>query len=666
MANLVKSILHLGGNDPNPLTMSDEHILEEIYSTHVQSDTKFDAGSLFTLAENILKHSTHIVDNVVQGNQGSPEHMDDKIPQASFNSPLCTLKQISSEMACKPPGEEIAHKTTLAILDKLSSYSWEAKAVLTLAAFAIEYGEFWFLSLHQPTDPLAKSLATIKRVPVLTKPAAIRKHRNAILELNNLIKATLQVIEVIFELEKLTSYSTKEVPALVPALEQVPVDVYWAIITVVAIVTQIDCLTTDSEKRQELSQFGQKINIILSKLRKQMQLCNHQIEEAEYDKKIKKLFQTPTEIMEVFKVLIFGKETPQAPIYDGATKSLVNIEVLKKKNVFLFISTLDVTLEEISIMKPIYDRTKSENQYKIVWVPIVEEWNDQLRRKFEYLKSKMSWYVLQYFSTIKGFRFIKEEWQFKKKPMFVVMNPQGKILHPNAFHMIQVWGLDAFPFTQTIETKLTQEASWIESLVININPQLTTWIKEQKYIFFYGGKDKEWIQQFNKYAGALANDANLKEAKVSIELFCVEFEHPNVVTRFWRGIESLFVTKMHMTTNTVTKEVQKMLSYKNESGWALLAKGSTVVLTGHGTTILKTVAEFEKWKEIAIKQGFEISFREQHDKVVRTTHRCSHLEIPNVAGKIPDTIECPDCHRTMEVFISYKCCHKENTTNAEH
>ena len=149
-------------------------------------------------------------------------------------------------MSCKPPGEGIAHQTTLAILNQLSHYSWDAKAVLTLAAFALEYGEFWLLSEFQPTDPLAKSLAILKRVPMLTKPAAIKKYRQAIVELNNLIKASLQVIEVIFELEKITNYDTKDVPALVPALEQIPVDVYWAIITIAAVVTQIDCLTTES------------------------------------------------------------------------------------------------------------------------------------------------------------------------------------------------------------------------------------------------------------------------------------------------------------------------------------------------------------------------------------------------------------------------------------
>lgn len=146
------------------------------------------------------------------------------------------------QLSCKPPGEEVAHKTTLAILNKLSSYSWIAKAVLTLAAFSLEYGEFWLLPQHLPTE-----LAIIKRVPQLTNPDALVKHHNAILELNNLVKATWQVINFMVEFKKLyLQPETKDVPALAPALEQIPVDVYWSIITISSIVTQIDCITTNS------------------------------------------------------------------------------------------------------------------------------------------------------------------------------------------------------------------------------------------------------------------------------------------------------------------------------------------------------------------------------------------------------------------------------------
>ena len=151
--------------------------------------------------------------------------------------------------------------------------------------------------------------------------------------------------------------------------------------------------------------------------------------------------------------------------------------MLKKKNVFLFISTLDITEEEINILRPIHERTKSDSQYKIVWIPIVEEWTEPLKKRFEILKSKMPWFVVQHFVTIKGYKYIKEEWHFKKQPMVVTMSPQGKILHHNAFHMIQVYGLNAFPFTLQIEQNLTQEASWVGSLVKDIHPSIPIWVR---------------------------------------------------------------------------------------------------------------------------------------------------------------------------------------------
>lgn len=676
MAGLdVVSLLNLStGNGHSPLTKSDEQILKEIYSTHVYTNTNFDTDSLFTLVDNILKSSTRVVDNIVQGNHGSLELIEKKTIPAAFTSPLCTLKQISSEMSCKPPGEEVAHKTTLAILNKLSSYSWIAKAVLTLAAFSLEYGEFWLLPQHLPTE-----LAIIKRVPQLTNPDALIKHHNAILELNNLVKATWQVINFMVEFKKLYLQpdSTKYIPALAPALEQIPVDVYWSIITIASILTQIDCITTDSEKKQDLYQFNQKINIILNKLRKQMSICKQQIEEAEYYKILKKLFETPTEILEVFKVLIFGKDSPHAPIYDGATKTLVNIEVLKNKNVFLLFSTLDIKEEEISLFIPIYDHIKKlGNQYNIVWVPIVEEWNDQLRTKFEALISKMPWYVLHHFAPIKGIKYIKEEWHFKEEPLVVVLNPQGKILHYNAFHMIQIWGLKGFPFTISIEESLSQisiqesltQASVEVGPVVNngIERNINLTLKEEKNVITYGGKDKEWIQQFTKYANALANDVIIKEANISIELFCLESDQePNIISNFWKGVESLLVTK---PSKIVSQQLENLLSYKNESGWALLTKGSTVVFVGHGTTILKTVAEFAKWKEEVVKKGFEIAFKEYYEKVSSINASSVYLnhETSVVAQKIPQTvIECPQCHRTMEVLISYQFSNNGIKANVE-
>ena len=150
------------------------------------------------------------------------------------------------QLFCKPAGEEIAHKSALEILNKLSKYSWDTKALLALAAFALDYGDFWLLAqaLNQPGQ-LTKSLAILRRVTILLKPEDLQKKRQAIVELNNLIKATFQVIEILFELEKLTSYEPKDVPALAKAMDHSPVDVYWTIVTVVACSTKINFLTNE-------------------------------------------------------------------------------------------------------------------------------------------------------------------------------------------------------------------------------------------------------------------------------------------------------------------------------------------------------------------------------------------------------------------------------------
>ena len=104
-------------------------------------------------------------------------------------------------MQCKEPGYLIAHATTLSILNLLSRYSWDAKAVLTLAAFALDYGEFCLLVKIQSSEELAKSVGTLKRVPVLLKGVTMQKNQQAFINLNKVVKTTPKVIKCIFELE---------------------------------------------------------------------------------------------------------------------------------------------------------------------------------------------------------------------------------------------------------------------------------------------------------------------------------------------------------------------------------------------------------------------------------------------------------------------------------
>lgn len=141
-------------------------------------------------------------------------------------------------MQCKAAGEQIAPETAvLSIIEKLSSYSRDAKAVLTLATFALEYGEYFLLACIQSSNHVAKSMGTLKGVPVLL--GKLEKHSQAVVDLNKLIKATLAVFQCIFGLKKLSNYDKKD--------KLITVAFYWAIVSVVVSTNQLCYLITDDQ-----------------------------------------------------------------------------------------------------------------------------------------------------------------------------------------------------------------------------------------------------------------------------------------------------------------------------------------------------------------------------------------------------------------------------------
>jgi hypothetical protein len=148
--------------------------------------------------------------------------------------------------------------------------------------------------------------------------------------------------------------------------------------------------------------------------------------------------------------------------------------VLEKKNVLLLFSGLDISTFEISILKPINDGIRNDDKLKIVWIPIVEQWTDDLEKKFEKLRSQVVRYSVRYSAPAGGIRFIEKKWKFDNKPILVVMNPQGKVEHLNALHRIWAWVMTAHPFTKAAEERLVKElkANWIGDIMTEIYPDL--------------------------------------------------------------------------------------------------------------------------------------------------------------------------------------------------
>ncbi|KAK7848895.1 protein sieve element occlusion b [Quercus suber] len=622
-------------SDLSVLNMPKELIMTQIFETHAHADIKFDVRPVFTVVKKILNRASDVVQHVVMGNK--LENMEEEPPT----------------MACKPPGEE--SNTGKKILEKLTKYSWDAKAV-------------------------AKWVGILKGVPTIVTDTWLQKHKLAIIQLDQVIKSTLVAIDCILVLEGLSDrYAEENLQELSEAMYYIPLDVYYAIITVVACTTQMCCLINDEGKPQELSlsSFSLKITATVDSLILVIKRTKEIIAKLEDYRKLVKIMNNPRKITVVFNEMGFT----------SLVKQQVNLKEIETENVFLFFSDLDISENEISILNSIDNNKSMKDQYRIIWIPIVDWTVDQMQTKFEKLRSKMpsTWYRFPKFSFDLGIQYIKEKWEFKNRPIVVVMNSQGKVAHRDAYHMIALGINPLLPITGVPESPLPNgEDSVGQILLGSLHIDILTWMKQEKYIFFYGGKDTVWIKQFKEQVYAMSQV--LKPASISIELFYVEDKGEITLWKFWNGIESFFLgwnyiknillsgKDKNTESSTVMSTILKLLSYKTESTeWVVLCKGSKLVDSGHGTTILKVLKKYDPPCTIPITPTFDFasSFLNYHREILKLPAEkpgCYHFDIAEDAGKITAAVMCPFCWDRMKLSSRFNCCHSgyRSTKNAQH
>lgn len=123
-----------------------------------------------------------------------------------------------------PAGLHYVHQTTMWILQQLKTYSWDAKALVTLAAFSLEYGNLLYLTEVSTSDRLVNSLKQLNQVQN-------RKLHPA----SNDIGLVGDVVQHIQDWAMWSSgYDIEEVPSLSDALQEIPVVVYWTLAFLVA------------------------------------------------------------------------------------------------------------------------------------------------------------------------------------------------------------------------------------------------------------------------------------------------------------------------------------------------------------------------------------------------------------------------------------------------
>ena len=174
----------------------------------------------------------------------------------------------------------------------------------------------------------------------------------------------------------------------------------------------------------------------------------------------------------------------------------------------LLISDLEISHEELAVLQQMYSEAREqpgrpESQYEVVWLPIVDRsspWNESKEKLFEDFQMIMPWYSVYHpkLLDVPVIRYIKEVWHFNKKPMLVVLDQQGKVVNPNAIHMMWIWGSLAFPFTSSREEALWKEETWkIDLLADSIDPMIQAWVSLCSLACIYNNQKLECSPYLN-------------------------------------------------------------------------------------------------------------------------------------------------------------------------
>ena len=160
-------------------------------------------------------------------------------------------------------------------------------------------------------------------------------------------------------------------------------------------------------------------------------------------------------------------------------------------------------------------------------------------------------------------------------------------------------------------------------------------------------------QSLVKLIDTIKKDPIIEKSGTSIEHFNLGTAEKTLISKFWNTINNSF------NSNTVVKDIARILSKKEEKGWVLVSKGQNVLLIDSDPLMTNVLEEFKDWKILVEKKGFEKALIEYYEhKRSKVVRQCSHIKVVDIRSGVPMSVTCPDCDMKMEIeSVSYKCCH---------
>ncbi|XP_037496053.1 protein SIEVE ELEMENT OCCLUSION A [Jatropha curcas] len=504
---------------PKFLQSDDGAIISKVEGTHKPDSRQVDVQNLSTIITKILLPH-------------DPSTGGDVTTETSVGRevPAQIIKQLSCELSCNCSSGK-AQETTMVLLEKLlSNYSWDAKLMITVAAYAINYGEFHLLTELYNKNSVSKNIALLKQLQgkqlqgiMEDADHLLQQFSGAIIELN---KAIVALTQSVLHFNTLPSeYVVNNKPPFSTATTDIARAVYWAIYSVVTSASHIAGLVglknqlTIAMMTCELSELVTKVSSIQIILQNHFSRIKKEIESYDMLVNLSNTVQDITTIFQAFfTVEKEGRtETKLSLVKGNNIREKFKIEELKDSKVVLVVSGLDESEVEIKALAKLYEQLQKEQkiQYQLVWIPIVEGQVDE--QKFSSLQSLMSWYTVKHPSVVKPevIRYIKEVWKFSKQAILVSFDQKGRTETVDALNLfLQKGSLPGLLPSSPAKEKSPWEINQLTLDILIQDLYQVDSTEPAPIICLYGGEDMKWIEQFT--AAILARMKDFPELKIEL------------------------------------------------------------------------------------------------------------------------------------------------------
>nr|GMD13772.1 protein SIEVE ELEMENT OCCLUSION B-like [Ipomoea batatas] len=255
-------------------TPDDSAVVKQIEKTHYPNGEEIDALSILNIAKGILDDckSTPPTKTSEEGGGDSGT----LTPELQFE-----VYRLSVQLSYKSleAGDDVQEKT-VTLFNMLSSYSWEVKVALILAAYVSSYGEYWLIAqTYRDKDQVAMGMVALLQMSDLLKDDN-KKLETLFQPLQKLVNPILDLCYCIAEVKKffLSVFASSDTRGGFPGLRAtVIICSYWIIRSAVICTSYMHSLVVKDPRTTsmdgELDSLARKIQPLRNCLTDQLFKC---------------------------------------------------------------------------------------------------------------------------------------------------------------------------------------------------------------------------------------------------------------------------------------------------------------------------------------------------------------------------------------------------------